>query len=77
MEKPIRFTKHAVMRLISLGLTEDDVVKAIKEGKRVREGKVKFKALQKGKKGRIVATCADYPDHILVITISKGGGSIG
>lgn len=65
------------MRLISLGLTEDDVVKAVKEGKKVREGKIKFKAIQKGKKGRIVATCADYPDHILVITISKGGGSIG
>ena len=77
MEKPIRFTRHAVMRLINIGLTEDDVVKAIKEGKRVGEGKIKFKAVQKGKKGRIVATCADYPDHILVITISKGGGSSG
>lgn len=65
------------MRLINIGLTEDDVVKAIKEGKRVGEGKIKFKAVQKGKKGRIVATCADYPDHILVITISKGGGSTG
>jgi len=77
LEKPIRFTRHAVMRLINIGLTEDDVVKAIKEGKRVGEGKIKFKAVQKGKKGRIVATCADYPDHILVITISKGGGSSG
>lgn len=65
------------MRLVNLGLTEDDVVKAIKEGKRVGEGKIKFKAVQRGKKGRIVATCADYPDHILVITISKGGGSTG
>lgn len=65
------------MRLINIGLTEDDVVKAIKEGKRVGEGKIKFKAVQKGKKGRIVATCAEYPDHILVITISKGGGSTG
>lgn len=65
------------MRLVNLGLTEDDVVKAIKEGKRVGEGKIKFKAVQRGKKGRMVATCADYPDHILVVTISKGGGSTG
>lgn len=77
MEKPIRFTKHAVIRLISLGLTENDIVKAIKEGKRAGEGRVKFKAVQKGKKGRMVATCANYPDHILVITVNKGGGSPG
>jgi hypothetical protein len=63
--------------LINLGLTEDDVVKAITEGKRVGEGKVKFKSVLKGKKGRIVATCAEYPQHILVITVSKGGGFTG
>jgi hypothetical protein len=77
LEKPIRFTKHAVVRLISLGLTEDDVIKSIKDGMMIREGKIKFKAAKKGKKGRIVATCADYPDHILVITVSKGGDSSG
>jgi hypothetical protein len=63
--------------LINLGLTEDYVVRVIQEGKRIGEGKTKFKAVQRGKRGRIVATCAEYPDHILVITISKGGGLTG
>lgn len=72
-EKPIRFTKHAVMKTISLGFTEDDVVKAVTQGSRLREGRTKFKAVLRLKKGLMVATCSDYPDHLLVITVGKGG----
>ena len=70
-EKPIWFTEHAVKRLLALNLTEEDAVKAITEGKRTAEGKVKFKALIRTKKGFIIVTCAQYPDHIKVITVSR------
>lgn len=73
-EKPIRFTRHAVMRTLSLGFTEEDVVRAVTRGKRRREGKLKFRAILRSKKGLLVVTCSDYPDHILVITVGKGGG---
>lgn len=72
-EKPVRFTRHAVIRTLSLSFTEEDVVKAITQGKRQHEGKLKFKAFFHSKKGLLVATCSDYPDHILVITVGKGG----
>jgi len=71
--KPLRFTKHAVMRILSLGFTEEDVAKAIAQSRRRREGKLKFKAAFRTKKGFLVVTCSDYADHILVITVGKGG----
>jgi len=72
-EKPILFTKHAVMRLIAQNLTEDLAVKAVKEGKRTREGKNKYKAALRTKHGLIVAIYVDYSDHIRIITVTKGG----
>ncbi len=72
-KKPVRFTRHAVARILSLDFTEDDVLKAINRGERQAEGKSKFKTTLRLKGGLLVATCSDYPDHILVITVGRGG----
>ena len=71
--KPLRFTKHAVTRILSLGFTEEDVEKVVAHGKKRREGKAKFKAALRTKKGFLIVTCLDHPDHILIVTIGKGG----
>jgi len=70
-EKPIKFTEHAVRRLLDLDLLEEDVVRVIREGKRVQEGRAKLKATLRSKRGLVIAVCAEYPDHIQVITVSK------
>jgi len=70
-EKPIKFTAQAVRRLLDLDLLEDDVVRAIREGKYVMEGRAKFKATLRSKRGLVIAICVKYPDHIKVITVSK------
>lgn len=71
-EKPVRFTKHAIIRTLSLGFTEDEVVRAIARGERRREGKNKFTATLRLKRGFLFAVCSDYSDHILVITVGRG-----
>jgi len=71
--KPVLFTRHAVVRIIALDFTEEDVLEAILSGERKREGKIKFKATLRKKRGFLIATCAEYPDHIVVITVSKRG----
>lgn len=72
-DKPIKFTEHSVIRMLNLNLTEDDVLKVIKEGNRIMEGKVKNRFVAKTKKSTIVVICAEYPDRIQVMTINKGG----
>lgn len=69
--KPVLFTKHAIARSIALGFTEEHVLDAIFSGERRIEGKVKFKATLRTKRGLLIATCAEYPDHIVVITVSR------
>ena len=69
--KPIYFTRHALDRLLSIQLTEDDVIKTIHEGEIKREGKTKFRAVKKSKKGLIIAICTEYMDHIKIITLMK------
>jgi hypothetical protein len=71
LEKPILFTEHGVRQTIARGFTEDEAMKAISTGNRKKEGKTKFKATFRTKRGLLIATCAEYPDHILVVTVSR------
>jgi len=70
--KEIRITKHAVEKMLALDLT-DDIKKTIELGKEVREGRSKMRYIFKGKRGTLVVICHEYPDHIAVKTVVKGG----
>jgi len=71
--KEIRITKHAVEKMLALDLTFDDIKKTIELGKEVREGRSKMRYIFKGKRGTLVVICHEYPDHIAVKTVVKGG----
>ena len=71
-EKPIVLTEHATRRYVALDLTPDLIRETIRGGKRVRLGKHKTSATTQTKKGTIVVIFAEYPDHVAVITITKG-----
>jgi len=72
--KLIVYTEHAVRILTELNLSRSVADDIIMTGERIREGKVKFKARRRTKRGIIVVTAAEYPDHIEVITIDVVGG---
>lgn len=65
-------TKHAITRGIKHGLTSEDIIKVIKFGEKKVEGKTKRRYTLQTKRGLMVAICAEYPDLIKVITITKG-----
>ena len=71
-EKPIVVTEHAPRRYVTLNLTPDIIRETIRSGKRARLGKQKTSATMHTKKGGIVLIFAEYPDHIAVITITRG-----
>lgn len=72
VEKPIVLTEHATRRYVALNLTPDIIRETMRNGKRTRLGKRKTSATAHTKKGTIVVIFAEYPDHIAVITITKG-----
>jgi hypothetical protein len=71
-EKPLVLTEHATRRYVALNLTPDTIRRAIRSGKRARLAKQKASATIRTKKGTVVVIFAEYPDHIVVITITKG-----
>lgn len=72
--KPVYFSRHALEKILKEDLAEEDAIKAIREGKIVREGGCKLKACANLKKGTIIVVCADYPDHVKVITVIRRRG---
>jgi len=70
--KPIYLTRHAVERALRYNLRPEEVEKIIMEGERQTEGKTKAKYVLRGKRGVWVAICEEYPDQIIVLTITKG-----
>ena len=71
-EKPTVLTEHATRRYVALNLTPDIIREAVRGGKRTRLSKQKTSATIHTKKGIIVVIFAEYPDHVAVITITKG-----
>jgi len=59
--------------MLALDLTFDDIEKTIELGKEIREGRSKMRYVFKGKRGILVVICHEYPDHIAVKTVVKGG----
>lgn len=71
-ERPILFTEHAVRRYVSLNLDPELVRETIRQGKRERMGKAKWRTVRRAKRGTIVVIFAEYADHIKVIAITRG-----
>ena len=72
VEKPLRITRHASERMLSLNLTFEDLQKIRAEGKVTKEGRTKLRIAGRFKKGVVVLICEEYPDHIAVKTVVKG-----
>jgi len=71
-KKPIRLTKHAVQRALRYDLAPEVVERIIAEGDRHEEGKTKTRYVLKTKNTVWVAICEEYPEQIIIITITKG-----
>ncbi len=71
-QKPLRITRHASERMLSLKLTLLDLEKIQAEGKVTREGKSKVRIVRRIKKGIVILICEQYADHIVVKTVMKG-----
>lgn len=70
-ERKLIVSKHAAERLWSFGPLTDDLEKVIREGERIPEGKRKTRYRLRTKKGLLIAICREYPEQILVITVTK------
>lgn len=70
--KPLRLTRHAMDRMLSINLILEDLRKIHATGRTTREGKRKFKIAGRTKKGVVALICEEYQDRIVVITVTKG-----
>lgn len=68
----IRYTIHALKRMVKFGLSRDYIENVImKEGKEIKEGKTKVRFIYKSKRGIWVVICGKTGDRCVVITIAK------
>lgn len=65
-KKCIAFTKHASDRAIKYDLNSETIKRIIEEGKE------KVKYVFRSKHGVYVAICAENPEQIIIITLTKG-----
>lgn len=70
--KPLRITRHASERMLSLNLTLHDLEKIQAHGEVRREEKTKLRIVGRIKKGVVVLICEEHPDHNVVKTVAKG-----
>ncbi len=71
-KKRIALTKHASNRAIKYDLDSETIKCIIEEGKKQQEGKEKVKYVFRSKRGVLVAICAESPEQIVIITLTKG-----
>jgi len=71
-QKPILLTKHAVQRCLKYNLSSEEIEKIVWEGERISNGATKTRYVFKGKRGIWVAVCQEYPDQIIVVTVTRG-----
>jgi hypothetical protein len=69
--REINFTKHALERIVLRDISPDDIIRAIREGERIPEGKDKARYVLRGKKEILIVICREYPEQVRVITVTK------
>jgi len=72
MKMLIRYTIHALKRMVKFGLSKDYIENVImKYGKEIKEGKTKVKFVFKSKRGTWIAICNKTEDRCVVITVTR------
>ena len=72
-DKPIILTYHAEMRALDLDIPREIIYDAIRDGQIRKEGKTKRRASLVRKEHRVIVIYEEYPDQIVVKTITLGG----
>ena len=72
-DKPILLTYHAEMRALDLDIPREIIYEAIRQGQTRKEGKTKRRASLARKEAIIIVIYEEYPDQIVVKTITVGG----
>ncbi len=72
-DKPIILTYHAEMRALDLDIPREIIYEAIRHGHTRREGKTKRRASLPRKDNIVIIIYEEYPDQIIVKTVTLGG----
>lgn len=72
-DKPIILTYHAEMRALDLDIPREIIYDAIRDGQIRKEGKTKRRASLARKEHMVIVIYEEYPDQIVVKTITLGG----
>lgn len=75
-DKPIILTYHAEMRALDLDIPREIIYEAIRHGQTRKEGKTKRRASLSRKESRVIVIYEEYPDQIVVKTVTLGGKKI-
>ncbi len=71
-DKPIILTYHAEMRALNLDIPREIIYEAIRHGQIRKEGKTKRRASLSRKEKMVIVIYEEYPDQIVVKTITLG-----
>ncbi|MGH9878144.1 MAG: hypothetical protein ACRD5H_10935 [Nitrososphaerales archaeon] len=72
-DKPIILTYHAEMRALDLDIPREIIYEALRHGQIRKEGKTKRRASLSRKEKMVIVIYEEYPDQIVVKTITLGG----
>lgn len=74
-EKPIILTYHAEMRSLDLDIPREIIYEAVRRGETRKEGKTKRRSILSRKENKVIVIYEEYPDQIVVKTVTIGGKS--
>jgi hypothetical protein len=72
-DKPIILTYHAETRALDLDIPREIIYEALRHGQIRKEGKTKRRASLSRKEKMVIVIYEEYPDQIIVKTITLGG----
>ena len=72
-EKPVILTYHAEMRALDLDIPREIIYGAIRHGRIRKEGRTKRHAVLSRKERNVIIIYEEYPDQIIVKTVTVGG----
>lgn len=75
-QKPLILTYHAEMRVLTLDIPREIIHEAIKHGRVRREGKAKRRAVLHRTGKTVIIIYEEYPDQIIVKTVTIGGRKV-
>jgi len=70
--RPVILTRHAHERLMRLGFSHSDVLRALREGERIAEGRSRARYRLRTKRGVLVVITREFPEEVFVTTVTRG-----